>query len=160
MSWGTGVWGTSGWGSGVSAPVPTIISVSPGVVSRHGGDVITVLGTGFTKPILIEVLQSLQVLETCYAFDADVLNDPFEDEGDIGLYALTGTRVFAHTPALEDGVYDLRVTTDGGPSAIFAGALTYELFAEEVKVLRARQSVTNKWVTGRRMLSTGEALND
>ena len=158
MSWGTGEWGKTAWGTGVAAPVPTLISASPGLVARRGGDVITVLGTGFQKPILIEVMQDLQVVATCYAFEADVLNDPFAGEGDIGLFSLTSTRVFAHTPALEDGVYDLRVTTDGGPSTILVGALTYELFAEEAKTLKVRQKLSKAWKKARNLLSTGEKL--
>lgn len=157
MSWGTGPWGTGAWGTGSAAPVPTLIGVSPGVVARRGGDVITVLGTGFRRPITIEVLQGGLVVGTCYAFEADILNDE-KVGGNLNLFALTRTRVYAGTPALEDGVYDLRVTTDGGSSGILVGALTYELFAEEVKVQRVRQGFMAKWRAGRRLLSTNEAL--
>jgi len=119
--------------------------------------VVKILGTGFTTPILIEVLQALQVVGACYAFGSDVLNDGRE-QGDLSLFSLDRTQVFAGTPALSDGVYDLRVTTAGGPSNILDGALTYQLFAEEVKAQHARQKLMAKWKTGRRLLTTGAAL--
>lgn len=159
MSWGSsGEWGFTPWGTGAAAPTPTLIGVSPGLVARRGGDVIRVLGTGFIKPALIEVLDGAVVVGTCYAFEADELNDPKGDDGDLGLFALTRTRIFAHTPALEDGTYDLRITTPGGTSGVLVGALTYELFAEEAKVLKVRQKHSRKWKTQRRLLTTGEAL--
>lgn len=158
MSWGSaGQWGLTPWGTGAEAPVPTLISASPGLVARRGGDVITLLGTGFTRPVTIEVLSGLVVVGTCYAFEADILNDDKGDDGDLALFALTSTRIFAHTPALEDGTYDLRITTPGG-TATLVGALTYELFAEEAKVLKVRQKMSRKWKTQRRLLTTSEAL--
>lgn len=157
MTWGsTGSWGLDAWGTGVAGPVPTLIAAAPTLVARRGGDVISLFGTGFSRPILIEVLQGGLVVDTCYAFEADTRND--RDDGDINLFALTRTRVFAGTPALEDGVYDLRVTTAGGVSGILSGALTYELFADEVKVHHVRQKLARKWKTGRRLLTTSQAL--
>lgn len=157
MSWGTGAWGGTPWGIGATAPIPTVISVSPGIVARRGGAVISLLGTGFSKPALIEVLSGLTVVGTCYAFEADDLNDGKTD-GDLGLFALRSNRIFAGTPALADGVYDLRLTTPGGSSTL-VGALTYQLFAEEAKAQKVRQKLASKWKVGRRLLTTGEALD-
>jgi hypothetical protein len=108
--------------------------------------------------VLVEVLQGLAVVGTCYAFDADVLNAAKGSEGLTNLFPLSANRIFAGTPALDDGAYDLRVTTPGGPSNVLVGVLTYELFAEEVKTLGVRQKLSAKWKTLRRMLSTGEPL--
>jgi len=156
MPWGL-VWGGAApWGIASSVAAPTLIGASPSLVARRGGDVIAIIGTGFVKYVLIEVLQAAQVVGTCYAFDADVLND--KDDGDLNLFSLAPTRIYAGTPALPDGVYDLRVTNDGGPSAVLASALTYELFSDEVKVHRVRQGLSRKWKAGRHLLTTNEAL--
>lgn len=118
---------------------------------------ISILGTGFSKPVLIELLSGLTVVATCYAYEADELNDGKTD-GDLGLFALQSNRIFAATPALDDGTYDLRVTTPGGSDTL-VNALTYQLFAEEAKVQKVRQKLSAKWKVGRRLLTTGEALD-
>jgi len=148
VSWGTGAYGLTSWGIGTTTPVPVLIGITPGLVARRGGDVIQLFGTGFTDPALVEVLSGPVVpytLEgTCYVFDPE-----FDVKRNV---------IWAGTPALDDGVYHLRVTTDGGPSAVLVNALTYELFSEEVKALKVRQGLNWKWRAGRRMLVTGEAL--
>lgn len=149
MSWGTGAYGLSPWGTGIVAPVPVLIAVTPGLVARRGGDVIKLVGTGFFDPVLLEVLSGpalgpYTVEGTCYVFDPE--------------FDVKRNAIWAGTPALTDGVYHLRVTTDGGPSAVLVDVLTYELFSEEVKALKVRQGLNWKWIAGRRMLVTGEAL--
>jgi hypothetical protein len=119
------------------------------LVARRGGDVVKVFGTGFRAPMLAEVLSGpalgpYTVEGTLYIFDPE--------------FDVKATVFYGGTPALADGSYHLRVTTDGGTSNVLVDALTYELFAEEVKALKVRQGLTWKWKAGRRMLVTGEPL--
>lgn len=152
MPWGTGEWGITPWGLvGELSSSPTILSVQTphgdragsGVVARRGGDVIRIIGSNFGDPMTIEVLNGMTVVGTCYIFRPE--------------YDIQPDRVWCGTPALPDGTYDLRVTTTVA-TATLASALTYELFAEEMKTLTVRSNVSARWKTGRRMLSTGEPL--
>jgi len=150
--WGVGEWGIDSWGlQGELTASPTLVSVitphgeraGSGVVARRGGDVIQIIGTNFGDPMTIEVLQAAIVVGTCYIFRPS--------------FDIQPTKVFCGTPALDDGVYDLRVTTTVA-TATLASALTYELFSEEAKTLIVRSNINPKWRTGRRMLTTGEPL--
>jgi len=139
MPWGTGPWGITPWG--IAGPIfaPTLIGVSPGIVSRLGGDVVTIVGTNFSDPIVIEILLAGDVVGTCYVFDVE--------------FDLDSTRIHAGTPALDDGVYDMQVTTTAGPSAVLIGALEYRLFAEQMKAQRVNIGFAAPWAVGSRLLS-------
>jgi hypothetical protein len=140
MTWGSGKWGESTpWGTGLTLPPPVLSAISPAIVARRGGDVIKVVGENFFDPITIEVLKGLAVVGTCYVFDAEL--------------DLERNRVFTGTPALADGFYSLRVTTDGGESNILVNVLEYRLFSEEVKTHRVRIGFAAPWVTGPRLLT-------
>ncbi len=139
MSWGKSAWGSSPWGTGVSAPPPSLISSTPAIVERRGGTIITILGTDFTTPATVEVLVGgTTVVGTCYIFDPD--------------FDLTSNRLIVGTPALSDGLYDLRVTTSGGPSAVLENALDVRLHAEQFKVESVRRKWAPAWEAGVRVL--------
>lgn len=152
MTWGTGEWGVSPYGSG-TAPPPTVLLVSsplglsPGgrpLVEIRGGTVIQIAGTDFFAPVTIEVLvnPSGPSAGFCEVFDYK--------------FDLTRNMIFAGTPKLVAGTYAIRVTTDGGPSAILTNAMDAAPFAEEMKVQRVRRSYAPGWAVGPRVLVTNQ----
>lgn len=159
--WGVGDWGGidgNPWGgvggSGIGL-VPTITAVSsPLGLSPNGGqlldvlggDVLTILGTSFEDPLLIELLSGpgggpYVVAGVCYTFDPR--------------YDLTTSRVYAGTPALSAGKYHLRLTNNVGASLVLQDAVDYQPFAEEMKVNRVRAGFARQWASGRRLLIGG-----
>ena len=156
MTWGESGWGTSDWGTGEEGIPLDVGAIAPSTVSRRGGDVITIFGANLVPYVSVELLLAGEVVGRCYAFGSDVLNEGREGE-DLRLYELTPSRLLVATPAMPDGTYDVRVSI-GEASATLSAALTYELSSEEVKTQRMRQGMTSKWVAGRRLLTTGEAL--
>lgn len=140
MPWGTSPWGLGPWGGG--APVIDLV-VTPwggGIVDVLGGDVITIGGSNFADPVLIEVLFGGNVVGTCYVFDPR--------------YDVSASRIYCGTPALAQGTYDVRVTTDAGTSTL-VGALTYEPIADQLKVERVRISLARVWSAGPLVLRGG-----
>ena len=138
MSWGTGGWGAEGWGVGGTASAPTLTSVSPGVLDVEGGDVITIVGSNFFYPVVVELLQASVVLGTCYMFDPE--------------FDLTASRLIVGSPALPTGIYDLKVSTPNGLEATLVSALTYKVVAEEVRTHQGRAKWASAWLTGPRYL--------
>jgi hypothetical protein len=108
-------------------------------VERRGGTVIKVLGENFFDPMIVEVLRAGLVVGTGYIFDPE--------------FDLERNRAFVGMPALADGFYDLRVTTDGGTSGVLVDALEYRLFSEQTKIHRVRVGLAAPWVTGPRILT-------
>jgi len=139
MSWGTGPWGTGAWGTGVVLPPPSVFGLSPGIIARRGGSIVKIVGEHFADPMIVELIQSAQVVGAGYYFDAE--------------FDLERNRLFVGTPALPDGFYSLRVTTAGGESNILEDALEVRLFSEEVRVHRVRIGFAAPWLTGPRMLT-------
>jgi len=111
-----------------------------GIVDVLGGDVITIGGSNFYDPVLVEVLFGGLPVGTCYVFDPR--------------YDVSRSRIYCGTPALAQGTYDLQVTTGAG-SAIFVGALNYEPIADQMKVERVRVGFASPWTSGRRLLRGG-----
>ena len=142
MSWGTDDWGTAPWGIGVSGVLSTVVGVTPGRVAVRGGTMLTVVGTNFTSPATVHVMSgpsnALVVEGTCSLFDA--------------AFDLTASRLFVGAPALAVGTYHIRVTTAAGAGVPLLDALTYRVFAEEVRVHRNRSSWASAWRTGPRWL--------
>jgi len=162
MSWGTGPWGTgSPWGIGTVLPPPTLIGVSsqpgptaqkanPAVIARRGGTVCTAFGTNFftreERPFIdVELLAgsvgSYEVVGTGYVFD-------FE-------FDILRNKVFFGTPSLQDGLYHLRIRTDGGESGVLENVIEARLFAEEYKTISVRGKYAPVWKTGPRFLREG-----
>lgn len=140
MTWGVGPWGAGGpWGTGVALPPPVLIGVSDPIVNRVGGTVVVVYGENFYDPMLVEILKSGNVV------GEGILWDPTLN--------LEENRAWVGMPALDDGFYDLRVTTDGGVSPVLVNALEYRLFAEEAKTLAARSKWGKNWDVGPRIMS-------
>lgn len=146
MGWGTGEWGSSTWGSTESdaLPPPSLIDVSPGLVARRGGDVVTVVGEHFDASTKIEILSGNAVDGFVKEADGYIFDPDFD---------VTGNRLFFGSPALNDGTYHVKVITDFG-DAILEDALTYELFAEEMKIQRVHIGFATVWKAGRRLLTT------
>jgi hypothetical protein len=106
-----------------------------------GGDVITIGGTGFYDPMLVEVLDGGgAVVGTCYIFDPR--------------YDVFKSRIYCGTPALPRATYDLRVTSGTGSDTL-VGALVYEPIADQIKVERVRTGFASAWLSGRRLLRGG-----
>ena len=162
MSWGIGPWGSgSPWGTGTVLPPPTLISVSsqpgptaqksnPAVIARRGGTVCTAFGTNFftreSRPyidvdLLIGNLGAYEVVATGYVFDSE--------------FDILRNKVLFGAPALQDGLYHLRITTDGGPSPVLENAIEARLFAEEYKTVSVRAKYAPVWATGPRFLREG-----
>ncbi len=140
MTWGKGPWGSgSPWGTGITLPPPNLLGISPAIVARRGGTVVKITGENFADPMIIEVLDGPTVVGTAYYFDAEL--------------DLERNRVFAGMPALADGFYSLRVTTEGGESNTLVDVVEYRLFSEEVKAHRVRIGFAAPWKTGPRLLT-------
>ncbi len=154
MTWGKGPWGAgSPWGTGVTLPPPVLLSVfsfppapvdttDPAVIARRGGTVCLVSGNNFFDPVTIDILTggpgAYTVVATGYVFDPE--------------FDVERNRVFFGAPALQDGTYSVRVTTDGGVSGVLDNVLEARLFAEEFKTLSVRGKFSTAWDTGPRIL--------
>lgn len=154
MSWGAGPWGYMPWGSGITLAVPTILGVSsdpgplasrtnPAVVDEKGGTICTLLGSGFSDPILVEVLMgsfgSYEVVGEGYVVEPR--------------YDLQSNRVIFGAPALEgDAYYHLRVTTEGGESDVLEDCLRALPFADRLKIVSTRAKWADAWVAGARVM--------
>ena len=158
MTWGKGPLGLSPWGTGTTLPPPSLIAVtsdpgptaevtSPAVVAERGGTILTIVGTNFFASddapfVTIEALLggpgSYQVVGTCFVFDPE--------------FDVARNRIFAGAPALLQGLYHLRVTTEGGESNVLENVIAARLFAEEYKTLSVRGKFAPKWRTGPRHL--------
>ena len=157
MTWGTGPWGTSSpWGTGVALPPPSIISVTsdpgdtapksnPAVIARRGGTICTLLGTNFFDPTIVEVLiggaGAYTKVAEGYIFDAE--------------FDLKRSKLFFGAPALVDGLYHVRIVTEGGQSNVLESVLEARLFAEEYKTVSVRAKYAPVWKTGERYLREG-----
>jgi len=112
------------------------------LVERRGGTVVTISGTNFRDPLTIEILTgaspSFTVVGTGFLFDPE--------------FDLLSNRAFVGMPALEDGTYHLRVTTEGGVSNVILDALEWDLFPEEYKIHRTRKGFARVWDVGPRFL--------
>lgn len=161
MSWGLGRWGIDPWGglgAGASALPPTLLGVSsfpgptaspssPAVISRIGGTVCIAIGTDFYDPMTIEfltgdVIGGYTVVGTGYVF--------------FPRYDVESSRVFFGAPALADGLYHLRISTDSGVSGVLEDVIESRLFAEEHKVLSVRDKYAERWRVGPRILRTAK----
>lgn len=141
--WGRGPWGEeSPWGTGVDLPPPIVSDVHPTILEIRGGTVLGIFGENFHDPMTVEVLQAGQVVGTGYIFDAE--------------FDLQPNRAFAGMPALDEGVYDLRVTTAGGESNVLGGVLDYRLHSEQAKLHAGRIKFSSTWKTGPRTLTSGQ----
>lgn len=154
MSWGTGPWGSgSPWGTGAALPPPTLIAItsdpgptastsSPAVVAERGGTICTLVGTNFADPMTVEILRggggAYTVVAEGYIFDPR--------------YDIQRGRCYVGAPALEVGLYSVRVTTAGGTSGVLADVLASRRFAEEFKTLSVRGKWAPVWATGPRLL--------
>ena len=154
MSWGIGPWGSgSPWGTGTVLAVPTLVSVasepdataptmSPAVVAEQGGTICRLFGTNFADPMTVEIglgsTLSFTKLGEGYIFDPE--------------FDLRSNRVFFGAPALERGLYSIRVVTAGGTSNVLEDVLSARLFAEEYKTISVRGKFSAKWRTGPRIL--------
>lgn len=140
MTWGVGEWGSeAAWGTGLTLSPPSIVGVSPYIVERRGGTVVTIVGTNFFDPMTVEVLKGAVVVGEGVIFDAR--------------FDLQQNRAYVGLPAAADGVYGIRVSTAGGDSPIFENAVEYRLHTEQVKVHRVRIGYAQPWVTGPRLLT-------
>lgn len=167
MTWGTGTWGSgSPWGTGEALPPPTLISVSsepgatasrsePAVVARRGGTILRVIGTNFFDPVTVEILRggagAYEVVGEAYVFDPE--------------FDVAPNRIICGAPAFGapvaslggdrpgDGLYHVRVTTDGGTTEVLEDTIEARLFAEENKTLAVRNKYSRQWVAGPRVLS-------
>ena len=141
MTWGTGPWGAGGpWGSGSAAPPPTLIGVSPEIVDREGGTIVLILGTNFADDMEVEIRKAGAAVGTGYIFDPRF---------DVSL-----NRAYVGMPALDDGVYDLRVTTSGGVVDLL-NALDVREHANEYPVVSCRSKWSLPWSVGPRIMSGG-----
>ena len=111
------------------------------------GTILTITGTNFfasedepfiTIEVLIGTLGFYTVVGTCFVFDPE--------------FDIARNRIFAGSPALLQGLYHLRVTTEGGVSNVLEDVLAARLFAEEYKTLSVRGKFGPKWRTGPRLL--------
>jgi hypothetical protein len=150
-TWGAGAaWGTGG-GEDIPAPTlagvsttppPLAIGASPAVVAERGGTVATAFGTNFFDPLTIDILDSFSVVvANGYVFDPE--------------FDLQQSRVIFGVPALEVGLYGLRITTASGTTGILTDAIESRLFAEEYKTLSVRGKYSRVWKTGPRILREG-----
>jgi len=161
MTWGgTGGWGAGspwGTGSGEAAAPPTLSAVAsehgttapssgPAVIAVRGGTICRVVGSSFFASaaapfVTIEFLIGVApytAVGTGYVFD------PALD--------VTASRIIFGAPALEKGLYHLRVTTAGGSSGVLEDVIAARFFAEEYKTLSVRGKFSAKWATGPRIL--------
>lgn len=154
MTWGTGPWGAgSPWGTGSTLPPPSLIGVSsspgptaqtagPAVVDENGGTVCLVVGNNFFDPMTIDILTggpgAYTVVGTGY-----VVTPKFD---------LQRNRCYFGAPALERGLYHIRVTTAGGVSGVLHDAIAAREFADEFKTVSVRSKYASKWETGPRRL--------
>lgn len=157
MTWGIGPWGSgSPWGTGTILPPPTISSVrsdpgptagssGPSVIDEEGGSILTVHGTNFDEAMIVELVLggpgTYAAVAECYIFDAR--------------YDVTRSRCYVGTPAVERGLYHVRVTTTGGMSNVLEDVVAARDFAYRRKVLEARSKFSPKWDTGPRILRGG-----
>lgn len=105
-------------------------------LEKRGGTVIEITGTGFDDTAVIEVLDGLVTVGTGYIFDAT--------------FDVTATKLTVGMPAVDPGTYDLRVTV-GASVGTVAGALIYQLYAEDSKIHEARRSFSSAWRLGPRI---------
>jgi hypothetical protein len=158
VTWGTTPWGLWPWGSitplAGPLPPPTIVGVasypgptapasSPAVIDENGGTICLVVGTNFYDPITIDFLTGpgggpYTVVAQGYVFDPR--------------FDLTQTRCMFSAPALERGLYHVRVTTGGGSSAVLEDAFAARRFADEFKTVSVRGKFSPVWETGPRIL--------
>ncbi len=160
MSWGHGGWGISEWGGGETpSPAGTLVVSSPAAVDVIGGDVITIAGTGFTSPMLVEFLQGGTVIGASTS-----PSSPYIDTIAAGVargtivnptYDITSTLAYVGTPALPAGTYDMRMTTEFGTSTLLVGALVSKPVAHEHRVLAMRSKWARAWQVGPRLFSGG-----
>lgn len=157
MTWGTGPWGSgSPWGTGTILPPPTISTVrsepgptapvvSPAVIDEEGGSILVVHGTNFDADMVVELVLggpgTYAAVASCYIFDAR--------------YDVQRTRCYVGTPAVERGLYHVRVTTSGGDSNVLEDVVAARAFAYRRKVLEVRSKWAPKWNTGPRILRGG-----
>jgi hypothetical protein len=107
--------------------------------------VCTALGTNFFDPATVQILTGgpggYVVVGTGYIYDAE--------------FDLKRNKLFFGAPALEDGLYHLRITTDGGESGVLEDVLEARLFSEEYKTVSVRGKYAGVWKTGSRVLREG-----
>lgn len=113
------------------------------VIDVLGGDVVRIVGTGFRWPMLIEVMNGVDVVGTCYVVEPDIDIQP--------------TELYCGTPPAPAGTYSVRVSLLDDEDAVLSSvthlsAVVYEPFSEETKVHQARSALP-KWRTGPRLLS-------
>jgi len=161
MTWGTGPWGAGspwGTGSGVAAAPPTLTAVTsdpgplaprsgPATVAIRGGTICRVVGSSFFASaaapfVLIELLTG-----SVGSYDLAGLGYVFDPEFDV-----TSSRIIFGAPALEAGLYHLRVTTEGGSSGVLEDVIAARLFSEEYKTVSVRGKFSPKWDSGSRIL--------
>lgn len=154
MTWGTGSWGTTNpWGTGTALPPPTLVAVSsepgptaprsnPATVAIKGGTVCQAFGTNFFDPMTVQIgtgnAFSFTALLEGYIFDP--------------AFDLRSNSVYFGAPRLLEGLYSLRVVTEGGPSNVLENVISARLFADEFKTVSVRGKFAPKWKTGPRIL--------
>ena len=120
------------------------------MIARRGGTVCTVFGTNFFARELhpyidVELLTggagSYTVVATGYVFDPE--------------FDIFPNKVHFGAPALQSGLYHLRVTTDGGATSVLENVIEARLFAEEYKSVSVRAKYAPVWKTGTRFLREG-----
>lgn len=163
MSWGFGGWGVDEWGTDPlpagTLPPPTLDALTPADIDELGGDVITIVGTNFEIPLLVEFLQGGVVIGASTNPESGYVETIADGvaRGTIvnPTYDVTSTRAYVGTPALPAGTYDIRVTTQSGTSAELAAAIVSKPMAAEHRVHSMRSKWARAWQVGPRWLTGG-----
>lgn len=153
MPYGTSGYGNSAvWGGALSSiAAPTLVAVGPtdgygiAYAEEDGGTLLTLTGTGFYYPIIVDVLRDGTLITDKYGKPARAfVYDPERE--------LRASVVYAGMPSLDPGFYDLRVTTPSGTSNVLARAVEYRLYAEQFRVVNLRGKFSTAWRSGVRFL--------
>lgn len=153
MPYGSGGYGTTApWGGALaSIPAPTLVAVGPtdgygqAYAEEDGGTVLSLTGTGFYYPIIVDVLRDGTLIEDKLGKPARAfVYDPERE--------LRANVVYAGMPSLDPGFYDIRVTTPSGTSNTLSRAVEYRLYAEQFRVVNLRGKFSATWRAGVRFL--------
>ena len=134
MTWGGGSWGADEWGD-PGAPVLSI--VGPAIADVLGGTVLTLYGSNFFDPALVELVLGVTTVGRAEYLEARL--------------DLRRRKLIVGLPALPAGVYSVRITTTYGTS-LLPDCVTYKPFADQMKIQRARRRWAPAWAVGPKLL--------
>ena len=141
-NWGAG-WGTSLYGAaspGSEGESPTVLLTGPRA-DVVGGTILAIFGEHFAHPTTFEFIDMTGGDEVVgYGYYARPEMD------------LRPKKALIAAPALPLSTYGIRVVPPFGTSAILRDAVTYEDFADEMKVERVKRRFAAAWATGERIL--------